>query len=137
MCNHLVAMATVERDLILDVPAGEAWRAISDEAMLREWLAPEVELDPRPGGALLCTMDDGEQRSGRVELVEDEERLAFRWCRDGVESRVEISLEEAGDGTRLRVTETGLEARSAPEASEGWRRRLDALRIALAELAYA
>jgi uncharacterized protein YndB with AHSA1/START domain len=137
MCNHLVAMAAVERDLILDVPAGEAWRAISDEAMLREWLAPEVALDPRPGGALLCTLADGEERSGRVELVEEGERLAFRWHRDGAESRVEISLEEAGDGTRIRVTETELQARFAPEASEGWRRRLDSLRMALADLAYA
>ena len=137
MCNHLVAMASVERNLVLDVPAEEAWRAIIDEAMLREWLAPDVELDPRPGGALLCVMEDGEQRPGWVESVEEGERLAFGWRRDGLESRVEISLEQVGEGTRVTVTETGLEARSAPEASEGWRRRLESLRMALADLAYA
>jgi uncharacterized protein YndB with AHSA1/START domain len=131
-------MACIERTLLIEVPADEVWRAISDEAMLSEWLAPEVELDLRPNGAILCRTEDGEERPGAVELVEEGERLAFHWRRDGgAQSRVEISLEEVDGGTRVRVTEAGLQAHATGEASDGWRRRLDSLRLALARLAYA
>ncbi len=131
-------MASIERTLLIDLPAEEVWKAVSDEAMLRDWLAPEVELDLRPRGAVLCRTEDGEERPGAVELVEEGERLAFRWRRDGLaESRVEFRVEEVDGGTRLTVSETGLEPRASAEASEGWRRRLDSLRVALADLAYA
>jgi uncharacterized protein YndB with AHSA1/START domain len=128
-------MATIERDLVIDAPADEVWRAISDEAMLSEWLAPEVELDPREGGELHCRTEDGESRPGVVRLVEEGERLVFDWCRDGAEpSRVEFRVEEADEGTRLTVTETELQANAAAKASDGWGRRLEALRLAIGSL---
>jgi uncharacterized protein YndB with AHSA1/START domain len=138
MCNHSVAMASIERTLLLDLAPEEVWPAISDESLLREWLAPEVELELRPGGPLVCRTEDGEERPGAVELVEEGERIAFRWRREGAdETRVELRLEEVEDGTRLTVTETGLKANAAPQASGDWRRRLESLRMALASLAYA
>jgi uncharacterized protein YndB with AHSA1/START domain len=138
MCNHSVAMAFIERDLLLDAPRDDVWRAVSDESLLRNWLAPEVELDLRPHGALRCRTEDGEERHGTVEVVEDGERLAFSWRRDGSPpSRVEICLEEAGDGTRLRVVESELEPSAGPEASRLWSKRFESLRLALASLAYA
>jgi uncharacterized protein YndB with AHSA1/START domain len=138
MCNHWVAMTSVEREILLDAPRGEVWRAVSDESMLSEWLAPEVDLDLRPHGALSCRSEDGEERHGAIELVEDGERLAFHWQRDGSPpSRVEICLEEAGDGTRLRVVESELDASAGPMASRLWSKRFESLRLALASLAYA
>jgi uncharacterized protein YndB with AHSA1/START domain len=138
MCNHSVAMASIERDIVLDAPADDVWRAISDESMLREWLAPDVELDARPGGALLCRTEDGEVRPGEVEQVEAGERLSFVWRRDGEQpSRVVLEIEVLERGTRLTVVETRLDAANAPQASAGWRHRLEALKTALAELAYA
>jgi uncharacterized protein YndB with AHSA1/START domain len=131
-------VAWIERELLLDAPPDEVWRAISDEAMLREWLAPQLELDLREGGALRCRTEDGEERLGSVELVADGELLAFRWLRHGAEpSRVELRIEELEVGTRLTVTESGLRASTVEQASDGWRQRLDALRTALARLAYA
>ena len=55
-------MASIERDLILEAPPEEIWRAVTDEAMLREWLAPEVDLDPWEGGSVLCRTEDGERQ---------------------------------------------------------------------------
>ena len=131
-------MASIERDIVLDAPADDVWRAISDESMLREWFAPDVELDARPGGALLCRTGDGEVRPGEVEQVKDGERLSFVWRRDGEQpSRVVLEIEVLERGTRLTVIETGLDSSSAPQASAGWRHRLEALKSALAELAYA
>jgi uncharacterized protein YndB with AHSA1/START domain len=131
-------MASIERELILDAPAAEVWRAISDEAMLREWLAPEVELDLYEGGNLLCRTEEGEERAGAVELVEEGERLVFEWRRNGAApSRVEFRVAEVDDGTRLTVIETELQANAAAQASDGWRQRLEALRLAMASLAHA
>jgi uncharacterized protein YndB with AHSA1/START domain len=131
-------MAAIQRSVMLDAPAGDVWKAISDEAMLGEWLAADVELDLRPRGAIRCRTEVGEERQGEVELVEEGERLAFHWQRDGAErSRVELSIEEVSGGTRLTVTESGLEAPAAPDASMAWNKRFESLRLALSSLAYA
>ena len=138
MCNHWVAMASVKRSVLLDAPADDVWRAISDESLLCDWLAPEVELELRPGGELRCRTEDGEPRAGSIEEVSDGERIAFVWQREGEDpSRVQLELEVLDRGTRLTVVETGLDAASSPQAAAGWRHRLEALKTALAELAYA
>jgi uncharacterized protein YndB with AHSA1/START domain len=138
MCNHAVAMTSIERSIDLDAPADDVWRAITDEYLLGDWLATDVEIDAHPGGALRCRAEDGEERIGTVELVEEGERIAFSWQREGMEpSRVELRLTELERGTRLDVVETGLREPAAPEASLRWSKRFESLRLAMASLAYA
>ena len=38
---------TVTRSVLLDADPAEVWEALTDESLLAEWLASEVELDPR------------------------------------------------------------------------------------------
>ena len=97
---------TVERTVLLEAAPEEVWEALTDETLLSEWLAPEVELDPREGGELICRFEDGEERRGEVALVEEAERLAFDWHRAEGPSRVEWTLTPTEDGTRFTVTET-------------------------------
>jgi uncharacterized protein YndB with AHSA1/START domain len=114
------AADSVVRTVVLDAPPERVWEAVTDETMLREWLAPEVELEPYEGGAVLCRFADGEERRGEVELVEEAERLAFSWHREGATpSRVELALDAVADGTRLTVIETGLVPSSAPRLMVG------------------
>lgn len=35
---------TVKRTVVLDAPAARVWEALTEEALLSEWLAPEVKL---------------------------------------------------------------------------------------------
>ncbi len=130
---------TVSRTVVLDAAPERVWEAITDEAALSEWLAPEVELDPREGGELVCRYEDGSERRGEVELVEEAERLAFRWWREdaGRPSRVEFALDAIADGTRLVVTESGLVPSAAPLLAAGWSSRLQALRLQLGRLVLA
>lgn len=116
---------TVSRSVLLDAPAERVWEAVTDESALAEWLAPEVELEPHEGGEIVCRYEDGEERRGQVELVEEAERLAFQWRRQGAEpSRVELVLDSVAERTILTVTETaGPSACVAP--------RLGALRALL------
>jgi uncharacterized protein YndB with AHSA1/START domain len=127
---------TVERSVVLDAPPEQVWEAVTDESLLGEWLAPEVELDPCAGGELLCRYEDGEERRGTVTVVEEAERLAFEWRRRGCgPSRVELVLDAVAAGTRLTVIETGATAASPLAAS--WHSQLISLRAGLGRLAAA
>jgi uncharacterized protein YndB with AHSA1/START domain len=95
------------RSVELDAAPAEVWDALIEEALLGEWLADEVEIKAEPGGAIVCRYADGEERRGEVELVEEAERLAWTWRREGASpSRVELVLDAVGDRTRLTVFET-------------------------------
>jgi uncharacterized protein YndB with AHSA1/START domain len=98
----------VTRSVDLEAAPAEVWDALTEETLLSEWLADEVELEPEPGGEIVCRYADGEERRGEVELVEEAERLAWSWWREDGEgpSRVELVLDAVADGTRLTVIET-------------------------------
>jgi uncharacterized protein YndB with AHSA1/START domain len=98
----------VTRSVDLDAPPAAVWDALTEDELLREWLADEVELEAEPGGEIVCRYADGEERRGEVELVEEAERLAWSWWRAGDEgpSRVELVLHAVAGGTRLTVIET-------------------------------
>jgi uncharacterized protein YndB with AHSA1/START domain len=117
----------VERETTIEASPAEVWEAITDEEQLREWLAPEVELDPVEGGEIAVRDGDGE-RAGTVETVEEGERLAFTWERPGEgESFVEFTIEAVPAGTRVVVVETPI-AQAGPRATaQVWAARLTAL----------
>jgi len=97
----------VRRSVELDATPAEVWDALTERALMGEWLADEVELEAEPGGEIVCRYADGEERRGEVELVEEAERLAWSWRREGgAPSRVELVLDAVADRTRLTVIET-------------------------------
>ena len=97
----------VTRSVELDAAPAEVWDALTEGALLGEWLADEVEIEAEPGGEIVCRYADGEERRGEVELVEEAERLAWSWRRDGgAPSRVELVLDAVADRTRLTIIET-------------------------------
>jgi uncharacterized protein YndB with AHSA1/START domain len=130
---------SVVRTVVLDASPERVWEAVTEAALLSEWLAPEVELEPHEGGAVVCRLEDGEERRGEVELVEEAERLAFSWHREGLApSRVELVLDAVADGTRLTVIETGLLPAGAPTLLAGaWAKALARLPLALGRLVLA
>jgi uncharacterized protein YndB with AHSA1/START domain len=130
---------TVKRTVLLDAEPSEVWEALTDEALLGEWLASEVELDPREGGDLVCRFEDGEERRGEIAVVEEAERLAFTWRREeGGESWVEWIVDAVADGTRLTVIETATPAGPLlAAAAAGWAQRLGSLRLELGRLVFA
>jgi uncharacterized protein YndB with AHSA1/START domain len=89
-------MSCVTREIVLPVPRERAWELVTEPAELREWLADDVEFEAEEGAPLRV-----EDRDGVVEVVDDEERIVFRWG----ESRVEWRLDDDPGGTRFTVTE--------------------------------
>ncbi|MBN8866567.1 MAG: SRPBCC domain-containing protein [Solirubrobacterales bacterium] len=101
-------MDEVTKEVELDSEPERAWRAISEEGELAGWLGEEVEVDLVPGGEITVT-DEGRERSGFVETVEEGRGIAFWWSEPGGESsRVELEViaDPERDGCVVRVTES-------------------------------
>ena len=112
---------SVTREIVLPLEREEAWRIVTEPDHLREWLADDVEIDLTEGGEIELGWDGGGRRIGTVETVEECERLVFRWHPEEpgpvhVETTVEIGLDDAPDGTRVTVVETGFDAVPAASA---------------------
>jgi uncharacterized protein YndB with AHSA1/START domain len=131
LCSCVSTLAhTVSRSVVIDAAPEEVWEAITDEAALSEWLAPEVELEPHEGGEIVCRYEDGEERRGEVEQVEEAERLCFHWWRrDSGPSQVELIVDAVAEGTRLTVVETSPAGPLLLASS--WTARLSSLRFSL------
>jgi uncharacterized protein YndB with AHSA1/START domain len=122
----------VEREAVLDAPTDEVWEALTDERLLGEWLADEVELEPEPGGRANFRFADGTEKEGTVLRVEEERELAFTWARPGEpETEVELTLVPLVSGTRLVVVERAGATTPTALAGAAWAPRLSALQLAL------
>ena len=115
--------AAVHRAIVLPISREQAWEAVTDSEQLACWLADDVELELREGGAARFAWDDGTVRVGVVDEVAEQRRIAFRWRSDGDgagdraalpadadgplgdESLVELVLDDVEGGTRVSVFE--------------------------------
>jgi uncharacterized protein YndB with AHSA1/START domain len=104
----------VTRQVRIPAAREDVWRAMTDLDLLSAWLGEVVELEPHAGGAVWVRELDGSARRGLVERADPPRALVFRWRRlsraggslqVGAASRVAITLEDDGAGTRLTVTE--------------------------------
>ena len=98
----------ITRSVELDASVDDVWRALTEPALLADWL-DVVELDVRPGGDGLIVEPDGAVRRARVDDVQTGRRLALCWWPEdgsGPASTVELDLEETPTGARVVVTET-------------------------------
>lgn len=137
---------TIEREVLIEAPADVVWRTITEPDQIARWFADKVELDLRPGGAgTLMFEDKATTRPFAAPLVvvavEPPRRFSYRWAHPDGEAPgprnsvlVEFTLtEEGSERTRLRVTETGLDAigwpdedkaRYVAEHRNGWAEKL-------------
>ena len=114
------------------------------------WQGVDAELDPRPGGLFRVTVTGRSRVVERGEYVEVEppNRIVFTWGWEQIDglpdgmggllpgtSTVEVDLFAEGDGTILRLRQSGL--RTDPERNihiRGWEQTLDRLvKVAVGE----
>ncbi len=129
--------AAVHRAVVLPISREQAWQAVTDPDQLACWLADDVELDPREGGAARFAWDDGSARVGVVDEIAEQRRIAFRWAPEegDDESLVELTLDDVEGGTRVSVVEVRIDVLAGdgdlPLAPAGvpsaWTQRMGAL----------
>ncbi|HEU5033530.1 MAG TPA: SRPBCC domain-containing protein [Mycobacteriales bacterium] len=130
----------IERTVTLTCTPQEVWQALTTSDGLSAWFGERANIDLRPGGAAAMTFAGGLTVDMRIERVEEPTVFAYTWRLpdlpddDPRRTYVEFTLQPDGDGTRLRVVETGfaqlpLDTRQQTYDShkEGWARELTEL----------
>ncbi|WP_433856215.1 SRPBCC family protein [Streptomyces kronopolitis] len=130
----------IEREISIDAPVERVWAVLTEPEHVGSWFGQgePTPVDLRPGG--IMHLDHGQygQFPTTIVTVDPPRFFAYRWAGahpgevavEGNSTLVEFTLTPEGDGTRLRVVETGFEEIAIPEErrptagydshSEGW-----------------
>lgn len=117
---------TVEVEIEIDAPAEVIFDYFVVPEKLERWLGPSEGLDPRPGGRFAATLSDDDRASGSYLDIDRPKRLSFSWGWEGSEtvppgsSVVEVTLEETGSTTVVRVSHRGLPDDQPSSHLDGW-----------------
>ena len=130
----------IEREVVIDAPVERVWALITQSEHLGTWFGDAgADIDLREGGELELRWEEHGTSRGRIERLDEPTAFSFRWAPfkdpggvepvDGNSTLVEFTLVSEGDGTRLRVVEsgfTGLDAAAEQQRknyesnTEGW-----------------
>lgn len=137
----------IERDIVIAAPVDRVWELITQPEHLGRWFGDAgAEIDLRPGGEMILRWSEHGTSRGRVERIEPRRLFSYRWApfkdpageepAEGNSTLVEFTLEPEGDGTRLRVVESGFASlatsdeqrhRNVESNTGGWKAELGEL----------
>ena len=139
---------TIEKTTFINAPIDRVWRAVSDHKEFGAWF--KVDLDQpfvagqRSTGTTTYPGYEGYAWLAWVQAVEAPRYLSFEWTPGpdvpddpGTAPRtlVEFRLDPEGDGTRLRIIESGFESLPEPlrtsalrSNTQGWTIQIDNVR---------
>lgn len=106
----------------------KVWRALTQPLLIEEWLMKN-DFQPIVGHRFNFRADWGAV-DGRVLAVEPNRTLSYTWAAYGLESVVTWTLTPTGEGTHLRMEQTGFrpdQKQAYHGARAGWQRFLEAL----------
>ncbi|MFC0005043.1 SRPBCC domain-containing protein [Micromonospora siamensis] len=114
---------SIEREIHVDAPPETVFDVVSNPAHIRDWWNAETDIEPVAGSTgELTWRDEATGRTDVVPITVGEVRpprlFSFRWTQDAGQAAtagnsllVTFELTPAGDGTLLRLTETGFRER--------------------------
>ncbi|MFE1771229.1 SRPBCC family protein [Streptomyces sp. NPDC059008] len=115
----------IEREISIAAPVERVWAVLTEPEHVGSWFGQgePAPIDLRPGG--IMHLDHGEygQFPTTIVKVDPPHYFSYRWASahpgevavEGNSTLVEFTLTPEGDGTRLRVVETGFEEIVIPE----------------------
>ncbi len=101
----------IERVVTLPITQEELWDVLTDPSEINEWFGAEVAWELEPGGPVHISEDNGAERNGWIDAVEEGHLLRFRWWPNDDESQtseVTYIVEPDGEGSQLTITERPL-----------------------------
>ena len=114
----------IEKQVTLDAPRSRVWRALTDVAQFNAWFGVKLSAPFVPGAEVSgqITIRDYEHVTMTIwiETMEPERFFSFRWHPYAIEPGVDyaaepttlvsFTLDDAGQGTRLTIVESGFDA---------------------------
>jgi uncharacterized protein YndB with AHSA1/START domain len=121
---------SIVREIVVAAPPERVWAVLTRPEYVHRWFkADKAEIDLRPGGSFVMVWAEHGTGFARVERVEEPVLFSFRWAIEpgleptpGEETLVEFTLTAEGDGTRLRVVESGFTKLDRPADKQEWHR---------------
>jgi uncharacterized protein YndB with AHSA1/START domain len=114
-------------ELRIAAPPEVVFPYFTDPARMVDWMGVAALLDPRPGGTFRVEANGRDVVLGEYVEVQPPHRVVFTWGFEGPEpiaaagsTRVEVTLEPDGDGTRLTLLHHGLPEHVRDAHAEGW-----------------
>jgi len=106
----------------------KVWRAITDPALLSQWLLPVTGLDLHPGAAFTFHTDPKPGWDGVVSCrmleADAPRKLSYTWVVGGMDTVVTFTLAPTETGTRMSLLHTGFKPEQKQNfggARYGWR----------------
>lgn len=100
---------SITRSIRIDAGSDAVWDAVGETGGLGDWLGARVDVEVAPGSAGTVVDHDGASRRLVVTEVDEGRRVGFVWwdeARPDDASRVVITVDDDGEGSRVTVTET-------------------------------
>jgi uncharacterized protein YndB with AHSA1/START domain len=109
-------------------PPEKVWRALTDPALLAEWLLPVVDLQLEPGAAFVFRTQPYPGWDGTVSCrfveIETHRKLSYTWTVPFLDTVVTFTLTPTELGTRLSLVQSGFkpeQKRESGGARYGWK----------------
>lgn len=135
----------IEREIVIAAPVERVWAVVTQPEHVGSWFGDAgAEVDLRPGGVILIHWKEWGTGYGVVERVEPPRVFSWRGAllghtevRANNSTVVEFTLTPEGEGTRLRVVESGFRTLDLPADEalkqaegnvDGWRIKTEELR---------
>lgn len=126
----------IEKEILIRAPRSKVWKAISDRTEFGTWFGAKLGSGSFKAGESVqgnITIPQYDHVVMHLELVdvEPESRLSYRWHPYAVDAKVdysaepktlvEFTLEDAPEGTLLRVVESGFDAIPLHRRAVAWK----------------
>jgi uncharacterized protein YndB with AHSA1/START domain len=108
----------------------KVWRALTDPALLTDWLLPIVDLELEPGAAFTFTTQPRPGWNGSVDCrileIDAPRRLSYSWAvgEMALDTVVTFTLTPTASGTRLSLVQSGFKPEQKQNfggARYGWK----------------
>ena len=147
----MIATQTVEREIVVAAPVQRVWDVLTEPQHIAQWFGSGAELEPRAGGDGVLEFEGHGAFKISVVRFDPTTHFSYRWANKvgadavpGLSTLVEFTLEQTGDGTKLRVVESDFDALPMTDAerehemaehTKGWQAELDEMRAYAEQLA--
>ena len=106
----------------------KVWRALTDPALLAEWLLPAIGLELEPGAEFMFKTQPYPGWDGTVNCrfieIEPQRKLSYTWTVPFLDTVVTFTLTPSALGTRLSLVQSGFtsdQKRESGGARYGWK----------------